>query len=129
MALILKNGSVNQTNLSCVVGAFVSPTWQLVIIGCVAFLVLHSPPNQGVWGKPHDRSRLSSRAALSNLKALFGNPQGRALFPRCCGTMEVRKGRDQLILWPIFRQQRICLFRTAPSRAREFAGAVHHGSA
>lgn len=67
---------------SCVVGALVSLTWQIVIIGCVAFLVAaFLPPNQGVWGQPAQPELLEFKSGTLELKGFVWKPLGEGPFP------------------------------------------------
>ena len=116
-------------NSSCVViGAFVSPIWQMVIIECVVFLLAaFLPPNQGVGGQIAGPELIGFKSGALELKRLcLKTFRGRLL---SCLAVEPRKreiagiGRYRR---PVFRQHRICFF-AAPSRAGSLAEALHHG--
>jgi carboxymethylenebutenolidase len=83
MGVVLKNGSVKETN-SC--GVFiemrVSATRQIVMIGWLVFVVAaFLPPNQDVWGQTGRPELIGFKSDTLELKGFVWKPSGDGPFP------------------------------------------------
>src|SRR6266481_5501934 len=83
MGVILKNGSIKETNSSCVViEAWLRPIWQIVMIGCLAFLVAaFLPPKEDVLGQTARPELIGFNSGTLELKGFVWKPPGEGPFP------------------------------------------------